>query len=240
MNDTVKIMTSREDKYPQSVRAAFGELVSPDIWYLGNIDLLDTKAVGFCGSRKATEYGLQIAADCAAQLSEVGVTVISGYAPGVDMASHEAALVNGGKTIIVLPEGVDHFRIKRSIAQIWDWQRVLVLSQFSRNAIWRPDRAMERNKIIVALSQAIIVLEARETGGTLNAGYSALNMHKPLFVALYDEMNGAREGNQLLIREGGVPLKRSRSTNQAQLKEVFRALGIDPDAMDDVRERRAL
>ncbi len=145
------------------------------------------------------------------------------------MASHEAALSGGGRTIIVLPEGIDHFRVKKSIASVWDWERILVISQFPRKAIWRADRAMERNKIIVALSQAVIVLEAREKGGTLNAGFAALGLKKPLFVVLYDDMNGAREGNQLLLASGGIPLRRSRSTNQAQLKEVFEALGLLPD-----------
>jgi DNA processing protein len=205
---------------------AFGELAPPDIWYIGNVEILNTTGVGFCGSRNASDYSLQIAADCASQLSEAGITVVSGYAPGVDIASHEAALASGGRTIVVLPEGIDHFRVKRSISPMWDWRRVLVVSQFPRKAVWRADRAMERNKIIVALSQAVIVLEAREKGGTLNAGYAALQMHKPLFVALYDEMNGAREGNQRLLADGAISLVRSRSTNHAQLRDVFEALGL--------------
>jgi DNA processing protein len=85
---------------------------------------------------------------------------------------------------------------------------------------------MERNKVIVALSQAVIVLEAWEKGGTLNAGYTALSMRKPLFVTLYDDMIGAREGNQRLLAEGGIPLRRSRSDNHAQLHDVFEALGL--------------
>jgi DNA protecting protein DprA len=221
-----KGFTSANLEYPESVRSAFGGLLPPEVWYVGNIDIMGTKAVGFCGSRDASEYSLLIAADCASQLSTNNVTVVSGYAPGVDMASHEAALKSGGRTIIVLPEGIDHFRIKKSIRSVWDWRRVLVLSQFPRKAIWRADRAMERNKIIVALSQAVIVLEAREKGGTLNAGYSALRMQKPLFVVLYDEMNGDRGGNQQLIQQGGIPLKRSRATNQAQLNPVFEMLQL--------------
>lgn len=220
-----QLLTPTDAGYPSSLGSAFGELSPPEIWYTGNLDILNMKAVGFCGSRKASEYGRQIAADCALQLSAAGVAVVSGYAPGVDMASHEAALAAGGQTVIVLPEGIDHFRIKRSIASIWDWSRVVVVSQFPRNAIWRADRAMERNKVIVALSQAVVVLEAREKGGTLNAGFVTLEMGKPLFVALYDDMNDAREGNQLLLSAGGIPLRRSRSTNQAQLREVFAKLG---------------
>jgi DNA processing protein len=170
-----------EARYPPALLKLFGKLLPPDIWVMGNLELLKAKGVGFCGSRKASERGLQVAADCARQLSKAQVTVISGYAPGVDMASHEAALANGGRTVIVLPEGISHFRIKKAIKELWDWHRVLVVSQFQPNAIWRADRAMERNSVIVALSSAVIVLEARDQGGTLNAGYSALQMGKPLY-----------------------------------------------------------
>lgn len=211
--------------YPDELRSLFGELAMPSLWLIGNIELLTRPGVGFCGSRNASEKGLQVAADCATQLSQREVVVISGYAPGVDMASHEAALRNGGSTIIVLAEGVDHFRIKKSIKSFWDWNRVLVISQFPKSAIWRPDRAMERNRLIVALSKVVIVLEARDSGGTLNAGFCALQMRRPLFVALYSEMNGAREGNERLIKEGGTPLRRSRQTEMAEMRGVFDAIG---------------
>jgi len=219
-------LSPNDVRYPTSLLKVFGSLMPPDIWIIGNVDLLGGKAVGFCGSRKASERGLEVATDCARQLSEVGVIVVSGYAPGVDMASHEAALKNGGRTIIVIPEGINHFRIKKTVKSLWDWERILVVSQFPRDAIWRADRAMERNKVIVALSSAVIVLEARDQGGTLNAGYSALQLGKPLFVALYDEMNGSREGNQRLIEEGGKPLLRNRATSQAQMREVFANVGL--------------
>ena len=226
MNNDPRLLTPKDCGYPPYLGNAFGKLLPPDIWYLGNLGIINAKSVGFCGSRKASEYGLQIAADCASQLGAAGVAVVSGYAPGVDMASHEAALSSGGQTIIVLPEGIDRFRIKKSIASLWDWERTLVVSQFPRNAIWRAHQAMERNKVIVGLSQAVIVLEARETGGTLHAGYATLSMKKPLFVALYDDMIGVREGNQRLLEAGGTPLRRSRLNNQAQLRAVFEVLGL--------------
>jgi DNA processing protein len=141
------------------------------------------------------------------------------------MTAHEAALQSGGRTIVVLPEGIDRFRVKKAIEPVWDWNRALVISYFPRNAVWRADRAMDRNKVIVGLSDAVIVLEARESGGTLNAGFCALQMRKPLFVALYEDMNGGREGNQLLIHEGATPLRRSRASGQAQIDRVLQAIG---------------
>jgi DNA processing protein len=179
--------------------------------------------VGFCGSRNASERGIEVASDCATQFSEASVVVISGYAAGVDMASHEAALMHGGQTVVILPEGIDQFRIKKSVKDLWDWDRVLVLSHFPRNSVWRADRAMERNKLIVALSGAVVVIEAGETGGTLNAGFCALKMNKPLFVAVYDQTNRAK-GNEILLQQGGRKLQRSRATRRAQLSGIFEVL----------------
>ncbi len=223
-----KSLAPSDSRYPGALRQLFGELALPEIWYLGNLQLLGEPAVGFCGSRNATENGLATAADCATQLSAANVVAVSGYAPGVDMASHESALKSGGRTVVVLPEGIDHFRVKRSIKEYWDEERVLVISYFPRKAIWRADRAMDRNRVIVALSGAVIVIEARESGGTLNAGYCALQMKKPLFVAIYNEMNGGREGNQQLIAQGGVPLLRSKATGKAAMHRVFQVLGMGP------------
>ncbi len=225
-----KLLSPRDSAYPRRLELAFGALALPEIWYLGNTDLLKAKGVGFCGSRNASEIGLRVAADCASQLSERRIAVISGYASGVDMASHEAALAHGGDTIIVLPEGIDHFRIKKTIKALWDWSRIVVISYFPRNAVWRADRAMDRNKVIVALSQAVLVLEARDRGGTLNAGYCALQMHKPLFVAFFGDMSDGREGNRQLIERGGIPLQRSRSTGNAELRQMLEIVqGTDSD-----------
>lgn len=226
-------LSPHDEAYPKLLRDLFGALAAPDLWFAGNLDLFNDKAVGFCGSRKATSAGLDVAADCARQLSEHGVTVISGYAPGVDMASHETALASGGRTIIVLPEGIDHFRVKKTIKDVWDWNRTLVVSYFPRDAVWRADRAMDRNKVIVALSNAVIVLEARDTGGTLNAGFRALEMRKPLFVAWYADMNGGREGNQRLLEEGGQPLFRSRTSGRAQIQNLLEIL--DEASQNDPR-----
>ncbi len=220
------MLSPNDAAYPALLRSVFGGLLPPDVWYIGSLDVLKGKAVGFCGSRDATAIGREVAADCARQLSGHHVTIVSGYAPGVDMAAHESALASGGRTLIVLPEGIDHFRIKKTIKDVWDWERTLVISYFPRNAVWRADRAMDRNKVIVGLSDAVIVLEARDKGGTLNAGYRALQTGKPLFVALYEEMNGGREGNRRLIEDGAMSLRRSRTSGQAEMRHLLDVLEL--------------
>jgi DNA processing protein len=205
--------------YPAAVANALGDK-APAITMMGNTDLLESPAIGFCGSRKASARGLETAADCAEQAAEAGFAVVSGNAAGVDFVAHHAALKVGGATILVLPEGIDHFRIRKDLRAVWDWTRVLVISQFEAAALWRAGRAMARNQIIIALSQAMIVIEAGATGGTLNAGLSTLAAGKPLFVARYERVDVNALGNAILLDRGGLPLSRSRSTGRANLKDV--------------------
>lgn len=180
-------------------------------------------AVGFCGSRKASEKGLATADDCASQAAENGVVVTSGNAAGVDFHAHYHALANGGSTILVLPEGIEHFRVRKDFEGVWDWERVLVVSQFEPSTPWRAYHAMARNKVIIGLSQAMIVIEAGASGGTLDAGKSTLHANMPLFVAQYENLTSQAAGNQILIDLGGLPLNRLRSTNRANMIKVWQA-----------------
>ena len=212
-----------DNDFPVKIQSIFGNKPPQELHALGNIDLLNRLGVGFCGSRKVTENGISVAHDCARQLSEADIVVVSGYAKGVDMAAHITALECGGETIIVLAEGIGQFRIKKEIAHVWDWNKVLVLSQFAPDSSWTVYRAMERNALIIGLSQAMIVIEAGETGGTLQAGLSTLKTDIPLFVVEYADMTRS-QGNATLIKQGGVPLHKSRMANMANLSKVFSAI----------------
>lgn len=196
---------------------------APALSMLGNMDLLATPGLGFCGSRKASEKGIAVAIDCAEQAVQAGFTVISGNAAGVDSAAHHTALKHGGSTILVLPEGIDRFRIRAELRPVWDWERVLVISQFVPNAVWQAYRAMARNELIIALSRAMIVIEAGETGGTLAAGMRSLEVGKPIFVADFENIDEVAPGNAQLLGKGAQRLRRSRETgraNVAALREI--------------------
>ncbi len=217
---STKFISLGEKGYPESVLGILGPRAPKHIHFSGNADLFQQPGVGFCGSRKASEKGLLVARDSSKQLALAGITVVSGYAAGVDMVSHYTALENGGSTIIVLAEGITHFRVKKEISAVWDWNRVLVISQFPLDAGWKAYRAMERNFLIIALSRAMIVIEAGEKGGTLSAGYSSLKANIPLFVAEYADNNQAL-GNVELLKSGGIALKKSSVHNAANLDAVL-------------------
>lgn len=209
--------------YPQAVARLLGSKAPKTLYCQGNLDLLARPAVGFCGSRKASAKGLGVAADCATQLVKSGFVVASGYAAGVDYTAHKAALEAGGRTIMVLPEGIEHFRIRKTLSEDWDWNRILVVSQFPPSAGWKAFRAMERNNLIIALSRAMIVIEAGSTGGTLHAGKSTLKMGLPLYVVEYGDMAAEAPGNAELLAMGGTAVRKNPQLGIANVEQVMRA-----------------
>lgn len=151
--------------YPECLRNALGESAPVLLLCLGNLELLNRVSVGFCGSREASEKGLATARDCARLLAAGQINIVSGFAAGVDMNAHCAALAAGGTTTVVLAEGILRFRVKREIRDLWDDTRTLVVSEFGPNLPWSVSLAMQRNKTICGLSRAMVLIEARRTGG---------------------------------------------------------------------------
>jgi DNA processing protein len=163
-----------------------------------------------CGSRNATEEGLKAAIACGEVAARQGLAVVSGYARGVDMATHVAALAAGGTTVIVLPEGINRFRVKREpFAEVWDPARALVVSQFAPTRPWSAGAAMTRNAVIIGLSLALVVVEASEKGGTLAAGTTALDLNRRVITLDFAQ---TPPGNSVLLRRGAV-----RARNRAEL-----------------------
>jgi DNA processing protein len=203
------------DEYP----ASLGEIrnAPPTLFYMGSSELLNAPGIGVCGSRNASEEGLKAAAACGEVAARQGLTVVSGYARGVDMATHVSALAAGGTTVIVLPEGIDRFRIKQgTFADLWDPARTLVVSQFAPTRPWSAGTAMTRNVVIIGLSLALVVVEAGEKGGTLAAGTTALDLNRHVITL---EFAQTPPGNSVLLRRGAVPV-RNRTELSNHLAQV--------------------
>jgi DNA processing protein len=191
------------------------------LFYRGPVELLTARGIGLCGSRNATDEGLRAAAACAEVAAQQRLAVVSGYARGVDTVTHATALASGGTTIVVLPEGIKHFRLKRgAIADSWDQDRALIVSQFSPNRPWSTGNAMARNNVIIGLSLALVVIEAGEKGGTLAAGKKALQTNRPVFAL---EFTQTPRGNAELVRNGAMPV-----SSRAHLVKMLDRLDDSP------------
>jgi DNA processing protein len=217
----VGCLTLSDTRYPHQLLTMRNP--PPFLFTWGNLDLLNTRGVGMCGSRAASGRGLEYARTFGREVAARGLQVISGYARGVDMETHLGALEAGGSTVVVLAEGITHFRIKRDFRSVpFEENRVLVLSQFAPGQPWTAGAAMTRNGIIAGLGQALLVVEAGARGGTLNAGQQALSLGRPVFAI--DYRDDPPEGNQLLIDKGARPL-RSRNELLQMLDDVARNQG---------------
>ncbi|MFI7547248.1 DNA-processing protein DprA [Actinoplanes sp. NPDC049599] len=205
-----------DERYPKQLGSLASS--SPIFFCWGNADLFAAPSIGMCGSRNATEVGLKAAGLCGEEAAALGVAVVSGYAKGVDTETHLAALNSGGKTVIVLPEGIDGFRIKRDFPRnLFRKEDVLVVSQFAPRQPWTAGAAMTRNKVIYGLGSALVVIEAGERGGTLAAGQGALANGRSVLVLDFDGSTPA--GNRILLDKGGIPVP-----NRRKLRDVIRDL----------------
>jgi DNA processing protein len=217
----IDFLLINENDYPELLKIRLGKKAPPLLTVFGKKSLLKKPSVGFCGSRKASNKGIETARDCAQQLSEAGINIVSGYAAGIDMATHCAALKAGGTTTIILAEGILHFKIKRDIRDLFDLDKVLVISEILPGITWSVRNAMERNKTICSLSRAMVLIESGINGGSMAAGKTCLNLGIPLFAPVYEGMPSFAIGNQKLLNEGAYPILKSRKSNRANLSNIF-------------------
>jgi len=203
--------------YPSQLRQRLGSR-SPSLLYAwGNLELLKSRAVGFCGARDASLNGISVAEDAASQIAEWGWVVVSGGARGVDQTVHRATLENQGATILVLPEGILRYRVRAALKPLITPEQALLLSEFHPYSPWSVANAMQRNQTVCGLSNALIVIESGTTGGTFAAGQTALRLKVPLFVAEYADPPESAAGNSYFLSRGAYPLRRSPETGRANL-----------------------
>lgn len=219
----VDVVLKLDDEYPDQLRQIPGS--PPMLFWRGDRKLLYHPGVGMCGSRQVSEAGLTAARVAGRRVAHEQLTIISGYAKGVDTETHIAAIESGGRTVIVLAEGILHFRTKRVFtnAGLDLEQRALVLSQFPPRQPWNVGAAMARNAIIAGLGHALIVIEAGATGGTLDAGKKALAMGRPVIALEFSD--GTPEGNQILFELGA-----HRAPSTGTLAEVLGDIARTPQS----------
>ncbi len=240
--ESVKILVRGQAGYPKRLERLLRDTAPPLLFVLGGLDSFVRSAVGFCGSRKASAKGLRVAHDCARLLAQRQINVISGYAHGVDLAAHRAALEAGGTTTLVLAEGILHFKVKRQLRDLLgagDFSHISVVSEFPPTVPWRAHNAMARNRTICGLSHALIVIESGPDGGTFEAGKTALELGEPLFCVDYAETPPEAAGNPYFLRHGAFSLRRARS-GEPNLTRVISVVRQGESAVGRPQQRELL
>jgi len=154
----------------------------PIVFLAGSRAMLGQPAGAVVGARKIDAHGLAIAADSAQIIAGEGGVVVSGGADGVDLAAHEAATSVGGKTIVVLPQGILTYRYPKFLAAAMFQRRVLAVSAEYPGSEWETHQAVRRNPIIAALARVVVVIQPRKTGGSIRTAEAALELGRRVFV----------------------------------------------------------
>ncbi|MEO8625532.1 MAG: DNA-processing protein DprA [Candidatus Limnocylindrales bacterium] len=176
--------TAFDSDYPSRLR----DLPNPPAVIHGMGDrgaLAGPRLVGVVGTRRPTPAGRALAAKICARLVECGATVVSGLAVGIDGAAHAATLERGGTTVGVIggghrfPGPRAHQRLREEVVATGG----AVISEHHPDAHPTLGTFPRRNRIIAALSDAVVVVEAPKRSGALNTAHHALGLGRPVFVA---------------------------------------------------------
>ena len=236
-SDGVALITELDEEYPNHLKKALRDRNPPVLFIKGNPDLLSTSSVGFCGSRKVSAKGMKITEQCAEQFAARGITVVSGYAAGTDLAAHRSALEHDGSTVFVLAEGILNCSIKSEVCNLLTPSNHVFVSQFLPTQSWNVGGAMRRNSVIIGLSSAMILVESGKSGGTFAAGEESLRLGMPLFVIDYEKPEVSAVANPYFIEKGGLPIRGKNGV--PCLDKVFSAIdgdveNVEPEQMSMV------
>ncbi len=170
----------------------------PVLYVRGSLTDRDRWAIAIVGTRKASHYGHDTAFQLAFDLAREGLTVVSGLALGIDAAAHRGALEAGGRTIAVLPCGIDTvYHLARQIAD----QGALV-TEFPPGTAAESKNFPPRNRIISGLSLGVIVVEAPEKSGALLTAESAAEQGREVFAVPGQTTSAGSRGSNRLIQDG--------------------------------------
>lgn len=187
------------------------------LWARGDLSLLDAPCVAIVGTRRATAYGERVARDLARCVARAGGTVISGLARGIDACAHAGALEAEGGTVAVLGTGLDvsypvaHRALQREIGE-----RGLLLSELEPEDRAHGGSFPMRNRIIAALAQVTVVVEAGVKSGALITASHALEQGRTVAAVPGQIDSPQAAGSNQLLRDGAQVL-----TDSADLLELL-------------------
>ncbi len=209
------------------------------IWYTGEIpeQWSERPTVAIVGSRKPTEYGRGVTLKLSSALAARGVIIVSGLALGHDALAARGALDAGGITIAVIGNGLNNIHpysnslLAREIVE----KGGAIISEYEPDAAVRRWNFLERNRLIVALSDIVVVVEAGERSGTMNTTAHALTQNKDLMAVPGNITSPLSIGCNRLITQGAEPvlsaddiLEKLRSIHASRHNAVATALLAEP------------
>ena len=198
-----QLVEASSPEYPVGLR----DLEESPALYLSGT-LTERSGVAVVGTRRCTRYGIDLAESFGAVIALAGWTTVSGLARGIDAAAHRGCLRVEGHAVAVLGSGIDvcYPRENRPLYDEILGTGGAIVSEYAPGT--PPDRWRfpARNRIIAAMSGAVVVVEAGKTGGALITARLAAELGRPVFVVPGDVDRPASEGCNRLLRDGAHPV----------------------------------
>ncbi len=214
-----RVLKKSDNSFPEKLKRLFDCPVS--IFVKGTLPSPSKKTVAIVGARMCSVYGSQTAKNFARELAENGVQIISGLAYGIDTCAHEGCLEAGGDTFAVLGCGID---LVYPPSNTFLYEKILssgggIISEFEPGSPPMPYHFPIRNRIISVLSDAVLIVEAKEKSGSLITASYALEQGVQVYAVpgRINDKNSA--GTNELIWQGASPA--------LSPKQLLSDLGID-------------
>ena len=204
----------KDDVYPECLK----EISNPPLklYYKGNLDLLkEERLIAVVGTRNPSSYGKLCCEYMVKKMSRANITIVSGFAKGIDSIAHKTSLLTDGKTIAVIASGLDivypasNLSLYREIEE-----KGLILSEYEAGVKPFKSNFPQRNRIIAGLSKGTIVVESKDRGGSLITADLALEFNRDVYAVPGDVFSEYSKGCNNLIRD-------SRAKSLSNINELL-------------------
>ena len=229
----INFLTIKDADYPHNLVDL--DSAPPVLYIKGNLEPSDSNSVAIVGTRKMTFYGKEVTEKFTKELSNLGITIVSGLALGVDACAHKACLDEEGRTIAVLASGLDIITPGGNTAlakRIVEGRGALVSEYPLGHPPLRTNFA-SRNRIISGLSRAVLVIEGARASGTLLTASSAAEQGRPVF-AVPGQITSPMSAAPLFLIANGA--KMATSVKDI-LEELNMELSVNHEKMENIMPR---
>jgi DNA processing protein len=215
----ITALTLQDPEYPENLRQVADP--PPVLFTRGSLLPQDQLAVALVGTRRATDYGREVATRLAVGLAGAGVTVVSGLAKGIDAIAHAATVRAGGRTIAALGNGLDQIYPPQNAAlaqSIVNQGQGALVSEFAPGIPPDAVNFPRRNRIISGLSRLTVVVEAGEPSGALITADFALEQGRDVLAVPGSILSPSSAGTNDLLKQGATPV--------TGVDDILEALGL--------------
>lgn len=195
------LVTIVDPAYPALLKEIYDP--PPFLFVRGSLSYPDHPSIAVVGTRRASTYGKQAAAQFSGELAARGVEIVSGLAYGIDTAAHDAAIRAGGRTIAVLASGVNQIYTDPK-GKIWPEivERGALVSEERFGSELLPAKFPKRNRIIAGMTLGTIIVESDLKGGALITASCALEQNREVFAVPGTIYSHNSRGTNRLIQTG--------------------------------------